>query len=44
VARALDAFQHEGFRRENINWCWLACQLAMDLWNDAACANIASGG
>jgi len=43
VARALDAFQHEGFRRENINWCWLACQLAMDLWNDAACANIASG-
>ena len=43
VARALDAFQHEGFRRENIDWCWLACQLAMDLWNDAACANIASG-
>jgi DNA-binding CsgD family transcriptional regulator len=43
VARALDAFEHEGFRRENINWCWLACQLAMDLWNDAACANIASG-
>ena len=34
VARALDAFQHEGFRRENIAWCWLACQLAMDLWND----------
>jgi DNA-binding CsgD family transcriptional regulator len=43
VTRALDAFQHEGFRRENIDWCWLACQLAMDLWNDAACANIASG-
>jgi DNA-binding CsgD family transcriptional regulator len=43
VARALDAFQHEGFRRENIDWCWLACQLAMDLWNDAACANIAGG-
>jgi len=43
VARALDAFQHEGFRRENIDWCWLACQLAMDLWNDAACANIANG-
>ena len=42
VARALDAFQREGFRRENIAWCWLACQLAMDLWNDAACANIAS--
>jgi len=29
VARALDAFEHEGFRRENIDWCWLACQLAM---------------
>jgi len=43
VARALDAFEHEGFRRENIDWCWLVCQLAMDLWNDAACANIASG-
>jgi DNA-binding CsgD family transcriptional regulator len=43
VARALDAFQREGFRRENIAWCWLACQLAMDLWNDTACANIASG-
>ena len=43
VARALDAFQDEGFRQENITWCWLACQLAMDLWNDGACANIASG-
>ena len=43
VARALDAFQHEGFRRENIAWCWLACQLAMDLWDDGACENIASG-
>jgi DNA-binding CsgD family transcriptional regulator len=43
MARALDAFQQEGFRRENIAWCWLACQLAMDLWNDTACANIASG-
>ena len=43
VARALDAFQHEGFRQENITWCWLACQLATDQWNDGACANIASG-
>jgi DNA-binding CsgD family transcriptional regulator len=43
VARALDAFQQEGFRQENITWCWLACQLAMDLWNDGACANIADG-
>jgi DNA-binding CsgD family transcriptional regulator len=43
VTRALDAFQHEGFRRENIAWCWLVCQLAMDIWNDTACENIASG-
>jgi DNA-binding CsgD family transcriptional regulator len=43
MARALDAFQREGFRRENIAWCWLACQLAMELWNDPACENIASG-
>ena len=43
VARALDAFQHEGFRQENITWCWLACQLAMDLWDDGACENIANG-
>ena len=43
VAQALDAFQQEGFPQENITWCWLACQLAMDLWNDGACANIASG-
>ena len=43
VARALEAFQREGFRQENMLWCWLACQLAMDLWNDEACENIATG-
>jgi DNA-binding CsgD family transcriptional regulator/tetratricopeptide (TPR) repeat protein len=43
VGRALDAFQHEGLRQENITWCWLACQLATDLWNDGACENIARG-
>jgi DNA-binding CsgD family transcriptional regulator len=43
VARALEAFQQEGFRQENMLWCWLACQLAMDLWNDEACENIATG-
>jgi DNA-binding CsgD family transcriptional regulator/tetratricopeptide (TPR) repeat protein len=43
VARALDAFRDEGFIHENIAWCWLACQLAMDLWDDQACAEIASG-
>jgi DNA-binding CsgD family transcriptional regulator len=43
VARALDSFQHEGFCQENITWCWLACQLAMDVWDDGACENIASG-
>jgi DNA-binding CsgD family transcriptional regulator len=43
LERALAAFQEEGFSRENIGWCWLSCQLAMDLWDDAACANIAGG-
>jgi DNA-binding NarL/FixJ family response regulator len=43
VARALAAFRAEGFSRENIAWCWLACQLAMDLWDDSACEAIASG-
>jgi len=43
VARALAAFQAEGPRRENLVWCWLACQLAMDVWDDGACEAIASG-
>jgi DNA-binding CsgD family transcriptional regulator len=43
IARALDVFREEGFRRENIGWCWLACQLAMEAWDDEACAEIASG-
>jgi DNA-binding NarL/FixJ family response regulator len=43
VANALAAFRAEGFRRENIAWCWLACQLAMDVWDDRACEEIASG-
>jgi DNA-binding CsgD family transcriptional regulator len=43
VARALGAFRAEGFSREHIFWCWLACQLAMDLWEDDTCEEIASG-
>ena len=43
VTRALAAFQAEGFRRENLDWCWLACQLAMDFWDDNACAAICTG-
>ncbi|TYK52432.1 helix-turn-helix transcriptional regulator [Actinomadura decatromicini] len=43
VARALETFQREGLRRDNIAWCWLACQLAMDVWDDAACAAMAGG-
>ena len=43
VANALAAFRAEGFRRENIAWCWLACQLAMDVWDDRACEAIAGG-
>jgi DNA-binding NarL/FixJ family response regulator len=43
VARALAAFRAEGFRRENIAWCWLGCQLAMDVWDDRSCEEIVSG-
>ncbi|MFF4197887.1 AAA family ATPase [Nonomuraea sp. NPDC001831] len=43
VARAIATFQREGFRRDNIAWCWLACQLAMDVWDDDACAAMAGG-
>jgi DNA-binding NarL/FixJ family response regulator len=43
VGAALAAFRAEGFRRENLAWCWLACQLAMDLWADDACEAVASG-
>jgi DNA-binding CsgD family transcriptional regulator len=43
VARALAAFRAEGFRRENLAWCWLAGWLALDLWEDDTCEAIASG-
>ena len=43
VTSALAAFRAEGFRRENLGWCWLACQLAMDFWDDDACAAICTG-
>jgi DNA-binding CsgD family transcriptional regulator len=50
VARALAALRAEGFGRENLASdellgprCWLACQLAMDLWDDAAGDEIATG-
>jgi DNA-binding CsgD family transcriptional regulator len=43
VAQALDAFQREGLCQENVTWSWLACQLAMDVWDDGACENIATG-
>ena len=43
TARALAAFRAEGFSRENIAWCGLACQLALELWDDAGCEEIARG-
>ncbi|MGW2157049.1 AAA family ATPase [Nonomuraea sp. NPDC001699] len=43
VRRAIATFQREGFHRDNIAWCWLACQLAMDVWDDDACAAMAGG-
>jgi DNA-binding NarL/FixJ family response regulator len=47
IARALATFRAEGFSRELASdriigpRSWLACQLAMDLWDDAAWADIA---
>lgn len=43
IARALRAFRVEGFSRENIAWCWLACQLAMDQCDDETCFALAGG-
>jgi DNA-binding CsgD family transcriptional regulator len=43
LARALAAFRHEGLRGNDIGWCWLACHVAMDLWDDDACAHIVGG-
>lgn len=36
IARALAAFRAEGFRRENLAWSFLACQLAWDSWDEEA--------
>src|SRR5262249_54422725 len=43
VVRALAAFRAEGFTRQNIAWCGLACQLYLELWDDVGCEEIASG-
>jgi DNA-binding CsgD family transcriptional regulator len=43
VARAVAAFRPEELRGEQLTWCWLACWLALDLWQDDTCAAIASG-
>ena len=42
MARAVTAFRAEGFRRENLAGCWLACQLARELWENDVCEAIAS--
>jgi DNA-binding CsgD family transcriptional regulator len=41
AARALAAFHEEGWSRENLAWWWLACQLAMDSWDNDGCEAIA---
>jgi DNA-binding CsgD family transcriptional regulator len=40
LPRALAAFRHEGLRGNDIGWCWLACHVAMDLWDDETCAQL----
>jgi DNA-binding CsgD family transcriptional regulator len=41
LERALAAFRDEGLRGDHITWCWLACHIAMDLWDDEAVARLA---
>jgi DNA-binding CsgD family transcriptional regulator len=43
LERGLDAFRNEGLRGGDIGWSWLACHIAMDLWDDEACAEVAGG-
>lgn len=40
LERALAAFLEEDLRSGYLVWCWLACQIAMDLWDDEACAQL----
>jgi DNA-binding CsgD family transcriptional regulator len=40
LEQALRAFRREGLRSNDIGWCWLACHVAMDLWDDEACAQL----
>jgi DNA-binding CsgD family transcriptional regulator len=42
VARALAALHAEGFRRENLVWWLLACELALERWEADVCEEIAS--
>ena len=42
MTRALAAFRAEGFHGEHLAWCWLACWLALDLWEHDICEAIAS--
>jgi DNA-binding CsgD family transcriptional regulator len=41
LERALEAFRNEDLQDDYIGWCWLACHVAMELWDDEACAQIA---
>lgn len=40
LTEAVAALRREGLAGYDIGWCWLACQTAMDLWDDEACAEL----
>ena len=42
MARAVAALRAEGPRRENLVWCLLGCELALELWEDDVSEAIAS--
>jgi DNA-binding CsgD family transcriptional regulator len=45
LRKALDAFRHvDGLTAQDVRWLWLACRLALDLWDEELCHVLATRG
>src|SRR5262245_38599554 len=45
IRKALDAFRHvDGLTAGDVRWLWLACRLALDLWDEELCHMLATRG
>jgi DNA-binding CsgD family transcriptional regulator len=45
LRQALDAFRHvDGLTARDVRWLWLACRLALDLWDEELCRVLATRG